>query len=57
MVLAKIAKEDPEAPHSAIVSAVKELNAMHGFNEPSKVDIGVKGIARIVVEGVDRSPD
>ena len=41
-VLAKIAKEDPEAPHSAIVSAVKELNAMHGFNEPTKVDVGLQ---------------
>lgn len=41
-VLRKIAKEDPEAPHSSIVSAVKELNAMHGFNEPTKVDLGLQ---------------
>jgi predicted Ser/Thr protein kinase len=54
-VLAKIAKEDPEAPHSAIVSAVKELNAMHGYNEPTKVDLGLKGVTRVVVEGIDGS--
>jgi predicted Ser/Thr protein kinase len=41
-VLAKIAKEDPEAPHSSIVSAVKELNAMHGYNEPTKVNVGLQ---------------
>jgi phage terminase small subunit len=41
-VLAKIARDDPEAPHSSIVSAVKELNAMHGFNEPMKVDVGLQ---------------
>lgn len=27
-----------EGPHAAQVSAVKELNLMHGFNEPIKVD-------------------
>lgn len=37
-VLASIAKEEPDAPHPARVSAVKELNAMFGYNEPAKVD-------------------
>jgi phage terminase small subunit len=27
-----------EGPHAAQVSAVKELNLMHGFNEPIKID-------------------
>lgn len=26
------------------VSAVKELNAMHGFNEPSKLDVSLRGL-------------
>lgn len=26
------------------VSAVKELNAMHGFNEPSKMDVSLRGL-------------
>jgi phage terminase small subunit len=56
-VLAKIAQDDAEAPHSAIVSAVKELNAMHGYNEPTKVDLGLKGVTRVIVEGIDGSPD
>lgn len=37
-VLASIAKEEPDAPHPARVSAVKELNAMFGYNAPAKVD-------------------
>ena len=54
-VLAKIAQDDALAPHSAIVSAVKELNAMHGYNEPTKVDLGLKDVTRVVVEGIDGS--
>lgn len=52
-VLAKIAREDPQAPHSAIVSAVKELNAMHGFNEPAQVDVNHKGVSEIIVKSAD----
>jgi len=32
--------KDPNAPHSAKVSAVKEINAMHGYNEATKINIG-----------------
>ena len=32
--------EDNTAPSSARVSAVKEINAMHGYNEPIKVNLG-----------------
>lgn len=42
VVLAEIARAKEEAPQSARVSAVKELNAMHGFNEPTKVDVGLQ---------------
>lgn len=39
LVLSDIAKgNDPDAKPSDRVSAVKELNAMHGFNAPQKVD-------------------
>ena len=37
-VLAAIAKEEPDAPHAARVSAIKEINAMFGYNEPAKID-------------------
>jgi phage terminase small subunit len=40
-VLAKIADADEEAPHSAIVSAVKELNAMHGYHAPTQSNVNV----------------
>jgi phage terminase small subunit len=40
-VLAKIAQDDAEAPHSAIVSAVKELNAMHGYHAPTQSNVNV----------------
>jgi phage terminase small subunit len=42
--------KDPDAPHSARVAAVKEINAMHGFDAPKKHDIS--GSVSIVV-----SPD
>lgn len=39
---------------SDAVSAVKELNAMHGFNAPKKLDIGgqlgIQRIERVIVE-------
>jgi hypothetical protein len=39
---------------SDAVSAVKELNAMHGFNAPQKLDIGgqlgIQRIERVIVE-------
>ena len=40
-VLSKIAKAEGESapPAAAQVSAIKELNAMHGFNEPSKLEV------------------
>ncbi|RDC59773.1 hypothetical protein HME9302_00968 [Alteripontixanthobacter maritimus] len=40
-------------PEAARVSSVKELNAMHGYNEPAKVDLTHKGIGRIALEAVD----
>ena len=51
--LARIARDDPSAPHAAKVSAIKELNAMHGYNEAKKVDVGgLSGLTRIIVERV-----
>ena len=38
------------------VSAVKELNAMHGYNEPSKLNISgsmIQRIQRQVIDGAD----
>jgi hypothetical protein len=32
--------KDPEAPHSARVAALKEINAMHGYNEATKINLG-----------------
>lgn len=32
--------KDTTAPSSARVSAIKEINAMHGYNEPIKVNLG-----------------
>ena len=37
-VLAAIATEDQDAPHAARVSAIKEINAMFGYNAPAKID-------------------
>ena len=44
---------DGDSPKAALVAAVKELNAMYGFNEPAKVDLTHKGIGRIVLEAAD----
>jgi phage terminase small subunit len=41
-VLSEIARAAEEAKPSERVSAVKELNAMHGFNEPTRVDVGLQ---------------
>jgi hypothetical protein len=41
---------------SVKVSAVKELNAMHGYNEPAKVNVRHNGVlTQIVVQGIDES--
>ncbi len=42
-----IAKDKENA--AGLVAAVKELNAMHGFNEPSKLDItgGLNNVNRV----------
>ena len=37
-VLSEIATKDQDAPHAARVSAIKEINAMFGYNAPAKVD-------------------
>ncbi len=42
-----------EGSGSVKVAAVKELNAMHGYNEPSKVSINGSLIQRIQREGID----
>lgn len=39
-VLAKIAEEG--TTDSSRIAAIKELNAMHGFNEPTKVELSKK---------------
>jgi phage terminase small subunit len=45
------------SPEAARVSSIKELNAMHGFNQPAKVDLNHKGISKIVLEAVDDDSD
>ena len=45
-----------EGSGSVKVAAVKELNAMHGYNEPAKLNISgnmVNRIQRQVIEGTD----
>ena len=45
-----------EGSGSVKVSAVKELNAMHGYNEPAKVNISgsmIQRIQRQVIDGAD----
>jgi hypothetical protein len=43
-----------EGNGSVKVSAVKELNAMHGFNAPQKIDVtgelGISRIERVVIK-------
>lgn len=54
-VLRKIAESEGAnaAPAAAQVSATKELNAMHGFNEPVKTEVTHKGLTGIILEAVD----
>jgi hypothetical protein len=42
-----------EGSGSVKVSAVKELNAMHGYNEPSKLSITGSMVTRIIREVAD----
>ena len=42
-----------EGSGSVKVSAVKELNAMHGYNEPSKLNITGNMVTRIIREVAD----
>jgi hypothetical protein len=45
-----------EGSGSVKVAAVKELNAMHGYNEPAKVNISgsmVNRVVRQVIDGAD----
>ena len=39
----------------AIVSAVRELNEMHGFNEPVRVEVGAPGAFDVAVRIVDHA--
>jgi hypothetical protein len=44
---------DSEAKAAEKVSAIKELNLMHGFNAPTKVEIGgnlIHRIERVIVD-------
>jgi transposase len=50
----RVANEGQNA--SGMTGAIKELNAMHGYNEPAKVDLNHKGfVTQIVIKGVDAS--
>jgi hypothetical protein len=52
----RVANEAKNA--SGMTGAIKELNAMHGFNEPAKVNINHKGVVtQIVIKGVDANDD
>jgi phage terminase small subunit len=52
----RVANEGKNA--SGMTGAIKELNAMHGYNEPAKVDLNHKGIVtQIVIKGVDANDD
>lgn len=44
-----------EGSGSVKVAAVKELNAMHGFNEPAKVNISGSMVNRVVRQVIDDS--
>lgn len=47
---------DSEAKAAEKVSAIKELNLMHGFNAPTKVEIGgnlIHRIERVIVDPKD----
>jgi phage terminase small subunit len=52
----RVANEGKNA--SGMTGAIKELNAMHGYNEPAKVDLNHKGfVTQIVIKGVDANDD
>jgi transposase len=42
-----------EGSGSVKVAAVKELNAMHGYNEPAKVNINGNLVAKVVRQVID----
>ena len=42
-----------EARANEKVAAIKELNAMHGFNEPVKVQVGGEIVTRVVLADMD----
>lgn len=46
-----------EGSGSVKVAAVKELNAMHGYNEPAKLNISGNLVGRIVRQVVDGADD
>jgi hypothetical protein len=46
--------KDPEAPHSARVAALKEINAMHGYNEATKINLGGQKDNPIIVAPDER---
>jgi len=52
LALAEIA-EGIDARANEKVAAIKELNAMHGFNEPVKVEIGGEIVTRVVIADLD----
>lgn len=46
-----------EGSGSVKVAAVKELNAMHGYNEPAKVNINGNLVAKVVRQVIDGADD
>lgn len=46
--IARAEKGDPKP--SEQVSAIRELNAMHGYNEPAKVDVNHRGLQPLTDE-------
>lgn len=46
-----------EGSGSVKVAAVKELNAMHGYNEPAKININGSMIHKVVREVIDDAED
>lgn len=56
LALAEIA-EGIDARANEKVAAIKELNAMHGFNEPIKVELGGEVVTRVVIADLDDDSD
>lgn len=52
LALADIA-QGVEARANEKVAAIKELNAMHGFNEPVKVQLGGEIVTRVILADMD----